>query len=242
MVKELKTIVDTNLPSMITDFLASHFDMIKQTQELMDVTLITQAAYNQAITPGYLKRSQIKENMRSAMAVGVGLKIIGMPFTWKELASWFGVDGRRLRIDFFKVSKWKAPKEVLVRSDDGDIEVEVEDQVRKYIPLKLPFARHYPPPNMESYLEEFARRIRQEELSKPGYELYQRYLFRTKGGGLGGVNAQTLGAALLYVASKYRDGKLRMTYLSNKLKVSYDQLVKMVKKIEDVMSVWRINE
>ena len=241
MVKELKTIVDTNLPSMITDFLASHFDMIKQTQELMDVTLITQAAYNQAITPGYLKRSQIKENMRSAMSVGVGLKIIGMPFTWKELASWFGVDGRRLRIDFFKVSKCKAPKEVLVRSDDGNIEIEVEGQVRTYIPLKLPFARHYPPPNMESYLEEFARRIRQEELSKPGYELYQRYLYRTKGGGLGGVNAQTLGAALLYSASKLRGGKLRMTYLSEKLKVSYEPLVKMVNKIEDVMAEWRMS-
>lgn len=240
MVKEVKAVVDPNLPSIITDFLASHFDMINQTQELMDVTLITQAAYNQAITPGYLKRSQIKENMRSAMAVGVGLKIIGMPFTWKELATWFGVDGRRLRIDFFKVSKWKVPKEVLVRSDDGVIEIEVDGEIRKYIRLKLPFTRHYPPPNMETYLDEFARRIRQEDLSKPGYELYQRYLYRTKGGGLGGVNAQTLGAALLYMASKLKGGKLRMKYLSKKLKVSYDPLAKMVRKIEEVMSDWKV--
>ena len=94
----------------------------------------------------------------------------------------------------------------------------------------------------EIYMEqEFARRIRQEELSKPGYELYQRYLYRTKGGGLGGVNAQTLGAALLYSASKLRGGKLRMTYLSEKLKVSYEPLVKMVNKIEDVMAEWRMS-
>tara|TARA_Y100000310_G_C20671551_1_gene810567 strand:+ start:1263 stop:1970 length:708 start_codon:yes stop_codon:yes gene_type:complete len=229
-----KSFNDDVLPKGVTDFLARHFDIMEQTQELIDVTLLTQAAYNQAITIGYLRRSQIAENLRGPMAVAVGLKITGLPFTWKELAHWFGVEGRRLRIDFFKIAKWKMPREIYVQGKNGDsIHQKIDGKKRDYIPLKLPFVRHFPPPNMSDYLTRFAFTIKREELGKPAYELLQNYTARTRGGHLGGINAQTLGAALLYLTARGRKEPLRMKQLSNDLKVAYNPLKQTVKQIEE---------
>lgn len=207
------------LPYHAADYFGMHYDVLEEPDRLKDAYDVAEVMWDQILDTGMSIRSRIPIDYRPAVAVCLGMRLSGVVFSFKMVATHFNLKQSSVIRYFHKVSHWKQPHWIYFEYE-GELDVfGNEFQVDKgRIWIRLPLFHRFPEINMGDVLDTFSCRLGSPHLSNPAHELYLDYIDKNKG--IGGRTMNVFAAALLYTVSTRNGGKVSKNMVSATLGIS----------------------